>query len=154
MSEALDSAIALAMRGWKILPVTPKAKTPYFPIARSGYKVATDDIDLIKKWAKTEKALNFGVACAPSGLVVIDIDRRNGGYYGEFNDDTFRVRTTDGWHYYFKTSSEASYPGKLSMGVDVKFNGYVVAPGSIHPSGFAYAIENDVPPAPAEAMFA
>ena len=151
MTEALDNAIALAMRGWKILPVSPKSKTPYFPLAKSGYKVATDDIELIKKWAKTDVALNFGVACAPSGLVVIDIDRRNGGYLGEFNDDTFTVRTTDGWHLYYKASPQATYPGKLSTGVDLKFNGYVVAPGSIHPSGFAYAIEKDVEPA--EAMF-
>ena len=152
MTATSDTAIAFAMRGWKVLPVTPKAKTPFFPIAYNGYKSATSDPAKVASWFRREVTLNFGVACAMSNLVVFDVDYRNGGDTDGLNLDTFTVRTGDGLHLYYKASDEASFGGKLRPGVDIKFNGYVVAPTSVHPSGALYEVINDCEPA--EVMFA
>ena len=151
MSAISDTAIAYAMRGWKVLPVTPREKTPFFPIAKAGYKSATNNPAEVALWFRQEIELNFGIACAPSKLVVFDVDFRNGGDTQGLNLDTFTVRTGDGLHLYYKASGE-SFAGKLRQGVDIKFNGYVVAPTSIHPNGAMYEVINDCEPA--ERIFA
>ena len=145
MSATSDTAIAYAMRGWKVLPVAPREKVPFFPIAKAGYKSATDDPAKVALWFRQEVELNFGIACAPSKLVVFDVDFRNGGDVKGLNLDTFTVRTGDGLHLYYQAGNE-NFPGKLRQGVDIKFNGYVVAPTSIHPSGAVYEVINDVEP--------
>jgi hypothetical protein len=145
MTATSDTAIAFAMRGWKVLPIAPKAKIPYFPLAKNGYKSATDDTEKIASWFRTEVQLNFGVACAPSKLVVFDVDYRNGGDVCGLNLDTFTVRTGNGLHLYYSVN-DATFGGKLRQGVDIKFNGYVVAPTSIHPSGAVYEVTNDAEP--------
>lgn len=77
---------------------------------------------------------------APSDLVVIDIDPRNGGrLLPELMPPTRCVLTgSDGWHLYYqhpggplaKNLDHREHPG-----IDVKADGgYVVAPPSIHPS--------------------
>jgi hypothetical protein len=97
-------------------------------------------------WFKT----GYGVLC--SGLLIIDVDARNGGVesfqrlvsdYPEINADTFEVTTGSGGgskHIYFRLSepvaliqSHKDYPG-----VDFKSSGYVVGPGSLHVSGDTY----------------
>lgn len=152
MTATCDTAIAFAMRDWKVLPVSPRAKTPFFPIASNGYKCATSDPAEVASWFRREVTLNFGVACAMSNLVVFDVDYRNGGDTDGLNLDTFTVRTGDGLHLYYKANKKATFGGKLRQGVDIKFNGYVVAPTSIHPSGALYELLNDVEPS--ERMFA
>lgn len=141
-----ETAIAFAKRGWKVLPVAPQSKVPYFEFAKHGFKSATDNAEAVAKWFERNPALNFGVACAMSGLVVFDVDYRNGGDTHGLNLDTFTVRTGDGLHLYYRTEPCAVFGGKLRQGVDIKFNGYVVAPTSIHPSGLMYEIAKDLPP--------
>src|SRR5262249_58182379 len=82
----------------------------------------------------------IGAACAGSSLAVVDIDPRNGGDLDDVGPvpDTWTVETGGGgWHLYFRYTGTALL-GKLGQGIDVKHNGYVVAPPSIHPSGRCY----------------
>ena len=118
------------------------------PIATHGYKSATTDIESIEKWFTRAPMLNIGIACAPSNLVVFDIDYRNGGTTEGFNLDTFTVATGDGLHLYYTAPADAKFKGKLREGVDIKHNGYVVGAGSLHESGKFYEVVKDIQPAP------
>ena len=74
-----------------------------------------------------------------SGLVVFDVDERSGGTPQGFAP-TLTVRTGNGFHFYYEVKDGATFPGKYRQGVDIKYNGYVVAPPSIHPSGLVYRV--------------
>jgi hypothetical protein len=101
--------------------------------------------------------MGFGVLIR--GLLVIDVDARNGGVdsylrlqndYSEIEKAGLIVSTGSGGgskHVYFSVSPDialvqkhADYPG-----IDFKSSGYVVGPGSLHVSGARYAVEYGSP---------
>lgn len=143
-----EVATAYAERGWYVLPCYPQSKTPFFPIAKNGYKSASKDPKKVSKWFERSPLLNIGIACAPSGLVVLDVDYRNGGSTDGLDSETFTVSTGDGVHLYYKVPPSATFKGKLRQGVDIKFNGYVVTAGSLHENGKFYEVVKDIEPAP------
>lgn len=143
-----EVATAYAERGWYVLPCYPQSKTPFFPIAKNGYKSASKDPKKVSKWFERSPLLNIGIACAPSGLVVLDVDYRNGGSTDGLDSETFTVSTGDGVHLYYKVPPSATFKGKLRQGVDIKFNGYVVTAGSLHENGRFYEVVKDIEPAP------
>ena len=126
-----------AERGWLVFPLAPHSKQPNPRYAPSGYKSATTDHALIDSWPDGG---NIGIACAPSGLIIIDVDYRNGPDLALVNSlpATHAVGTADGFHLYYRTEQLGPVRGKLGDGIDIKYNGYVVAPPSIHPDGIAY----------------
>lgn len=91
--------------------------------------------------------LNLGVLCgAPSGVVVLDIDLRNGGVEKWEKEveahgapDTFTVRTgSGGLHLYFKYTGDAvnlpTSTNALGLGWDIRSaSGQVLGPFSMHP---------------------
>ena len=99
----------------------------------------------------------FGVIV--DGLLVIDIDPRNGGEisYQKLCIDTvtdykkessFVVATGGGGHHiYFKAPNETRLKGKLDQypGIDFKYSGFVVGSGSMHKSGNPYSTEKGHP---------
>lgn len=139
------TALDYAARGWSVLAVKPMSKQPHPHYSPRAHLSATVDTDVIGSWPST---VNVGIACAASGLIVIDVDRRN-------NPDpvildelpaTMTVGTADGWHAYFTTGPLPQVRGKLGDGIDVKYNGYVLAPPSIHPDRVAYRLLDDREP--------
>ncbi|MFI5935766.1 bifunctional DNA primase/polymerase [Actinoplanes sp. NPDC051494] len=89
-----DVALAAAARGWYVFPLRPDDKRPAFPdhpadacpgrdprcrTGHTGWETrATTDPDRIRRgWATT--AYGVGIACGPSGLVVIDLDTPKDG---------------------------------------------------------------------------
>lgn len=89
----------------------------------------------------------YGVLC--TGLIVIDIDPRNGGNrsYKKLahiaEQCQFVVATGGGGkHLYFKAPEGVALVSHLPeyKGIDFKSNGYVVGPGSIHASGKKYKV--------------
>ena len=139
MTTHLEHALSYIAEGWYVLPLKKRDKVPYFPFAPHGYKSATNDTDVAIRWWKAEPDLNIGIACAMSGLVVFDVDERSGGTPQGFAP-TLTVRTGNGFHFYYEAKDDATFPGKYRQGVDIKHNGYVVAPPSIHPSGEVYRV--------------
>jgi hypothetical protein len=104
-----------------------------------GFHAATTDparlARMLRKVPGGLLAIRTGTA---SGLVVVDIDPRNGGRIDrELMAPTATVATGGGgWHLYYRHPGHRllpALPGRA--GVDVKADGgYVVAPPSIHPA--------------------
>jgi hypothetical protein len=133
----LEEALRLAALGWHIFPVG-KDKTPRTP---HGYKDATTNPDTIHEWEAQGLLENIAVACEASGLVVIDIDPRNGGdrtfealckhhANGQYPDTVSATTAGGGTHYYFTANPSERFRGRLGMGVDIKHRGYTVLPPS------------------------
>jgi len=139
MNKMLEYALSYIAEGWYVLPLNPKGKEPFTKYAPHGFKSATNDPNLAIKWWSAHPDLNIGIACAKSGLVVFDVDERSGGTTQGLAP-TLTIRTGNGFHFYYEAKADARFPGKLRQGVDIKFNGYVVAPPSIHPSGEIYRV--------------
>ena len=67
----LDSALSLAARGLHIFPLQPGSKLP--ALKHDWESRATTDPDRIRRcWS--DRPCNIGVACGPSGLLVVDCD--------------------------------------------------------------------------------
>lgn len=111
-------------------------------------------------------ATGYGVLT--QGLLVVDIDERNGGQdsYAKLVERVpsvisagFIVRTGSGGnskHLYFRLGESTALVQSLSEypGIDFKSSGYVVGPGSLHASGNRYEVLTgspaDIGQAPAE----
>jgi hypothetical protein len=138
-----EIALEYADRGWAVMPLLPNKKDPHFDLCRRAYLSATTDHELINFWFDYDSNINIGIACSTSGLVVFDIDYRNGGELLKEFEPTYTVKTGDGMHLYYATSPAAVYRGKLADGIDIKYKGYVAAAPSIHPSGARYTVIDD-----------
>lgn len=159
MTDWANSETALAAAGyasqWKLptFPLQPRSKVP---ATTTGVKAA--DLDPARwQWGETSDAFNVAVA-VPEGLVVLDVDPRNGGdaaWASLLQDhpalDTLIASTavptvvtgSGGRHFWFRLPDGLSAKnGRLAgfHGIDVKtVGGYLVAPPSIHPeTGAAY----------------
>jgi len=100
-------------------------------------------------WDRHKGLANIGVSCGPSGLVVLDGDKRGEldrwcVTYGVALPDTYAVTTGRGDHLYFRWDHSIKRIGnspKAMEGfkVDVRGEGgYAVAEGSQHASGAVY----------------
>lgn len=158
-NRLLDAALDYARHGMKVFPAhtptgagacscgDPKCHSiGKHPRPKNGYKSATTDETQISEWWQRWPDANIGISCADSGIIVIDIDPRNGGNetWQRIEGDHFLSKTPvartgghkDGRHIYMTYKDDL--PAKLGPGVDVKKNGYVIAPPSKHASGRLY----------------
>lgn len=145
----LEYALSYAARGWHVLPLKPRGKTP---LTQHGLKDATKDPATIRAWWKQWPAANVGIACEPSGLAVIDIDAKSGGLetldqlttLDPFCVDTLISRTGGGGAHLVFEGSIPNTTGKIGKGIDSRGKGgYFVAPPSVHESGNAYRWEDE-----------
>jgi len=140
----LNAAVWFGSHGYSVFPCATGSKLPLIR-GGEGYKDATTDLEKIKRWWTREPSANIGIACGLSGLVVIDIDSKNGapGRHSwavllnahEDAPDTLASKTpNDGVHLWFKANGHRikSSVRKLGPGLDVRAHGgYVVAPPSV-----------------------
>jgi hypothetical protein len=136
----MHDAIDLALAGWCVFPIEPEGKHPL-----PGFKwadLATNDLYVIREnWVEGD---NIGIACKPSGLLVLDFDIRHNpdcidamlDKLGTDDPLTYRVETASGgqhW-YYLNDGGWGNSPGKLPYGIDVRGGrgdgGYVLGAGS------------------------
>lgn len=143
----LGHAAKYLMNGWAVMPLKPKSKEPHFDLIKQAYLSATTDWELVQFWFQCDPKANVGIACKPSGLLVIDVDYRNGGEVIPEFETTYTVQTSDGYHFYYNLDTNYDLRiGKVMEGIDIKWKGYVAAAPSIHPSGARYTVINDMQP--------
>ncbi len=146
--QNVDYALAYVARGWPVLPVRPRGKEPLAALAPHGAKDASNDPETIRAWWGAAPTANVGIA-VPPGVVVLDIDPRNGGdatlaafeqQHGPLPSSVECRTGGGGRHLYFRIPDGVRPRGKLGPGLDVKgVGGYAVAPPSVHPGGGKYA---------------
>jgi hypothetical protein len=151
-NERLLAALAYARRGWSVFPCRPRDKRP---ATRNGFKDGTVDKGrIVAGWTRAPLANVAIVTGVASGVIVLDVDPRNGGNeslaelerrYGEL-PETPTVRTGGGGHHYYFAALPGSHvkSRKVADGLDLKADGgYILAPPSVHPSGGVYAWSRD-----------
>ena len=142
--KSIKAAAAQAiLNGWKVLPVKKRNKLPHFDLIKRGHLDATDDWNLIDFWFSVDSNMNYGINCQASGLLVLDVDFRNGGDIRDWMKPTYTVSTGDGFHLYYRVDEELRFVGQVGDGIDVKYKGFVVGEGSIHSNGNIYRRTND-----------
>jgi len=153
--ELLTAALAYAARGYAVFPLTRGAKVPAISKEKGGRGAldATTDPAQIRAWWAEYPGSNIGITAGASGLLLVDVDNKNGrdGFTAwetlralrPFDDTTPHVWTPNrGKHLYF-----AAPPGvrlrntddELGPGIETKANGkYCVAPPSRLADGRCY----------------
>lgn len=150
----LQHALGYAAADVPVIPL--RGKHPRTAHAKDD---ATDDPKVITEWWTRWPDANIGVR-PPAGIVVLDVDPRNGGD-GELHrlqvehgllPRTLTCRTGSGGLHIWLAYLGATR-GKLGAGIDVKTNsGYLVAPPSVHPdTGRPYRWVDQSPTASAPA---
>jgi putative DNA primase/helicase len=120
------------------------------PILERWQDVATTDPALIERWWSRWPHANIGIACGPSGILVLDIDPRHDGdetlrdliaQYGAL-PETPEVLTGGGGRHIYFAAPEGITNASPFAGIDIRGEGgFVVAPGSIHASSNTYEWE-------------
>ena len=157
---ALDAALWYVQHGFPVFPAhnvrdgqcscgdvgcTHPGKHPR---TARGFKDATKDLSQIRRWWGKWPDANIGLPTGPaSGLLVIDIDPRNGGdssweslvlKHGQPPSTAEQITGGGGRHIVFRDPGVA-VPKELAPGIDVKAaGGYIIVPPSTHPSGRIY----------------
>jgi hypothetical protein len=133
-----ETALGLAARGFHVFPITAGAKAP--PLIPSWQTKATSDPAIVEAWWAYWPDANVGIHC--DGLVVIDVDPKNGGRESlaaleqEITlEATYEVETpSGGTHIYYRLPAGAAVRNGVSVlgaGIDIRTtSGYVVASGS------------------------
>ncbi|MQA06847.1 MAG: DNA primase [Streptosporangiales bacterium] len=71
-NATVNAALTAAGLGWHVFPLAPGSKRPVF---RAWETHATTAPDRIRRYWTAHPRHGIGIACGPSGLLVIDIDR-------------------------------------------------------------------------------
>jgi Bifunctional DNA primase/polymerase, N-terminal/AAA domain len=149
--DSLNAALAYEARGFSVIPLVPSEKRPAVTLAPflSGQD-RMSAAEIRTYWTANPQHGVGIVTGTPSGLVVVDVDPRNGGSVEavlEKGCATDLVASTGGGgvHFFLRHPGPAySVPcGKTVLpGVDRKGDGgYVVAPPTVHPNGTPYTWE-------------
>jgi hypothetical protein len=134
--------LGLASNGWRVFPVVRNDK---FPVIEEWTNKATTDSKAINAWATKYRGCNWGIATGKaSGIFVIDIDPRNGGWKtlealgkdGKIFPETYTVISPSrGFHFYYRypahmlVKSSPILFKKWGKGIDCQSDGkFVVGP--------------------------
>jgi hypothetical protein len=161
-----EAALLYVRQGWAVLPIwnmdeggdcacggagsCKPGKHPIWELVPHGVKDASLDGATVGLWFQEYPEANVAIATGQvsGGLVVIDVDPRNGGGWGvlkaALGDLEHSVTvSTGGGGFHVYTQADRAVPGKGNIvpGIDIKGEGgYVIAPPSNHASGGSYAL--------------
>jgi putative DNA primase/helicase len=151
MKSMLECALWYAnKRHWPVLPLWPGKKTP---MTTHGLLEATTNPAQINEWWAATPNAGIGVRTGTAaGVVVLDVDPRNGGdkslavmeeEHGKLPPTLTSMTGGGGNHYIFYVRGEAFKKCEIAPGIEIQGeNHYVVLPPSIHPSGKRYEWED------------
>ena len=154
LATVYDWALRFVLAGVAVIPVRYRDKRP---AAREwkAYQRRIPSVEEVQRWFAGRNMVNFGVVTGWQGLTVLDFDDpqsyarwRNwaastGGMAAQAAQLAFKVRTRRGVHVY--TRLPQAVHNRHLDGLDIKSKGgYVLGPGSTHPSGARYTPLSDV----------
>jgi hypothetical protein len=171
--EMLAEALSLARLGFFVYPIYEpaapgacscgcadpgcweRAKHPRIPDRDTA---ATTDAATIEAWWRRWPGANIGVACRPSGFVVVDVDVTPSGEdrlprlvrrFGPETLETLVSRTgSGGWHLYYRAPAGFPFRNRsnwLAMGIDLRM--YATLPPSLHSNWRRFAWRDGQGPA-------
>lgn len=140
--SAFVQASEFIARGIAIFPVRFRDKRPAVP-SWEVYKTHLPTMTELRHWFPSDMR-NYAVVLGWQRLAVLDFDDMQAYYDWQMwtldnchlLDRAYSVKTSRGVHLYFSLL-EDQHNLKLA-GIDFKTSGYVVGPGSVHPSGHIY----------------
>lgn len=170
--STVEAALTLAARGWHVFPVDhpdlpvcagvrtrahdpatcPREKRGKHPCGKWSQMATTDPASIVAMFSAGPR--NIGIACKPSGLLVVDEDAlgdfaRYAAEHGHQIPSTFTQTTRVGRkHFFFRAPVGEVFgnsEGALkSYGINIRGGGacdggYVVGPGSKHVTGAIYS---------------
>lgn len=151
ITTKLEAALTYASWGWHVLPLLPNDKRP---ASAHGVHDATIDLDKIRAWWAQNPNYNIGIAAGEkSGIVVFDIDPRNGGSdswddftteHGGVPDGICQL-TAGGGQHHIAQWRDGLKSCELRPGVDFLANGryFVVAPSSVNNKEYVWEESSD-----------
>lgn len=151
MLSKAEAALIYASWGWHVLPVVSNGKVP---ATQHGVKDATTDAEQIARWWAQNQDFNIGIATgARSGIVVFDVDPRNGGdsswamwlqANGKAPDGAMQMTAGGGEHHIGVYNPELR-SCKLAEGVDLLSDGryFVAFPSSIEGRTYQWEASSD-----------
>ena len=135
-----ENALTLYKYGFSIIPLREREKKPIGKWSEfQNRRLTSKELDI----AFLNKTVNVGIVTGNlSNIIVVDADSEDAvAFMDKHHPSPWRVSTTRGQHYYFKHPGIKIKNGVhlLGMALDVRGDGgYVVGPGSTHPSGHIY----------------
>lgn len=151
-----EEALNYARQGMRVFPCEAGGKAPLTP---HGFKDATSHREVIRDWWGEFPNANIGYAI-PEGIVVVDVDPRNGApFLADLTGPTYlpitRTASTPGggWHLYYTVPEDVNLVGKHPFlpGIDIKAagKGYVLLPPSVvGPAQYVWQWWDDMVPLP------
>ncbi len=152
----LEAAVAYAARGWRVVPLIPGKRAPWLD---EWQNAATTDPDTIRAWWQRQPGSGVGIATGQaSGIIIIDIDPRNGGddsladleaTYGPLPDTVEAITGSNGRHIYLNAPNfpiSIDHGRRLGPGIDILGErAQAVAPPTIRNDGGLYTwdLEHD-----------
>lgn len=146
-----EAALTYASWGWHVLPVLPNGKVP---ATQHGVKDATTNAEQIARWWAQNPEYNIGIAAGSrSGIIVYDVDPRNGGEdswsdwtreHGAAPDGPMQLTAGGGQHHIAAYDSEIR-SCKLTEGVDLLADGryFVAHPSTIEGRRYEWEASSD-----------
>lgn len=138
--EVLSHALLWLEMGVVPIPILARSKAP--AIRWAPFQRVLPSKAVVERWFSVER--NLGLVCGPvsGNFVVLDFDMPLAyhKWHRERRIDTYTVATARGYHCYFRILGP-TWTAKMNGG-DIKANGYVLAPPSIHPSGVPYRVHH------------
>jgi hypothetical protein len=129
--------------GLAVFPLAVRGKHPLTVGAfTNGVHTATTSADLLAAVYEQYPDANLGMA-VPDGMIVVDVDPRNGGDQSLADLERRNGRLPDTWeqltggggrHLAFRVPDGMRFAGKLAPGIDIKQQGgYIAVWPSVHP---------------------
>lgn len=148
----LQRALEFLKLGISVIPLWHRSKGPMMSWERYNTILSTEW--QVFNWLASGWN-NYGVVTGWRGLTVIDFDDfYTFGLWKSYMElmklpMPYTVLSSRGAHVYISTTGGSN---QKRRGVDVKFHGYVVGPGSTHPNGTQYVAVNELRLMPVESL--